>query len=57
VYAELSDILQIHVHRCLTGQQSSDRSISAASREIAALLARVGLAAGAAPGAESTRGG
>jgi multiple sugar transport system substrate-binding protein len=57
VYAELSDILQIHLHRCLSGQQSSERSIRAASREISALLARVGLPAGAAPGAESTRGG
>jgi multiple sugar transport system substrate-binding protein len=55
VYAELSDILQIHVHRCLTGQQSADRSLRAAAREIEALLARVGLTA--APGAASARDG
>jgi multiple sugar transport system substrate-binding protein len=43
VYAELSDILQIHVHRCLSGQQDVASALRIANREIAALLRRVGL--------------
>jgi multiple sugar transport system substrate-binding protein len=43
VYAELSDILQIHVHRCLSGQSDAASALRAANREIDALLRRVGL--------------
>jgi multiple sugar transport system substrate-binding protein len=43
VYAELSDILQVHLHRCLSGQEDSDEALQAAAREIEALFARVGL--------------
>jgi multiple sugar transport system substrate-binding protein len=49
VYAELSDIVQIHVHRCLSGQETSAEALRAAAGEIDALLARVGLLPGAAP--------
>jgi maltose-binding protein MalE len=57
VYAELSDILQIHVHRCLSGQQSADEAIRRAAREIEALLARVGLSAVPAQDAQGARDG
>ena len=43
VYAELSDIVQIHVHRCLSGQESPAAALHAASHDIEALFARVGL--------------
>jgi ABC-type glycerol-3-phosphate transport system substrate-binding protein len=44
VYAELSDILQVHLHRCLSNQESVDEALLRANREIDALLVRVGLA-------------
>jgi multiple sugar transport system substrate-binding protein len=53
VYAELSDILQVHVHRCLSGQESSAAALHAATREIDALFERVGLS----PHAERARQG
>lgn len=43
VYAELSDILQIHVHRCLSGQQDAASALRTANQAIGALLARVSL--------------
>jgi multiple sugar transport system substrate-binding protein len=43
VYAELSDILQIHVHRCLSGQEHTRQALRSAAREITALLERVKL--------------
>jgi multiple sugar transport system substrate-binding protein len=46
VYAELSDILQVHLHRCLSDQESVDEALRRASDEIDALLVRVGLAHG-----------
>ena len=45
VYAELSDIVQVHVHRCLSGQESPARALQSAASEIDALLARTGLTA------------
>jgi multiple sugar transport system substrate-binding protein len=44
VYAELSDILQVHLHRCLSGQEYSAQALHQATQEIEALFARVGLA-------------
>ncbi|MBC7171554.1 MAG: extracellular solute-binding protein, partial [Polyangiaceae bacterium] len=43
VYAELSDILQIHLHRCLSGQEGTEDALRRAASEIDALLSRVGL--------------
>lgn len=43
VYAELSDILQVHLHRCLSGQEHTAEALHEATREIEALLRRVGL--------------
>jgi multiple sugar transport system substrate-binding protein len=44
VYTELSEILQIQLHRALTRQQEPAQSLAAAAREIRALLARTGRA-------------
>jgi multiple sugar transport system substrate-binding protein len=44
VYAELSDILQVHLHRCLSGQEDSVEALHKAARQIEALFVRVGLA-------------
>jgi hypothetical protein len=44
VYAELSDILQVHLHRCLSGQEPAAQALHAAARQIEALFTRVGLA-------------
>lgn len=44
VYSELSEILQVRLHRALSGQQTPAESLHAAAREIRALLARSGLA-------------
>jgi multiple sugar transport system substrate-binding protein len=44
VYSELSEILQVRLHRALTGQQTPDAALRDAAREIRALLARTGLA-------------
>jgi multiple sugar transport system substrate-binding protein len=45
VYTELSQILQIHLHRALTRQQEPARALREAAAEIRALLDRTGLAA------------
>jgi multiple sugar transport system substrate-binding protein len=47
VYSELSDVLQVRLHRALTGQQAPAAALQDAAAEIRALLARSGLAAGA----------
>jgi multiple sugar transport system substrate-binding protein len=57
VYAELSDILQVHLHRCLSGQENSARALHQATREIEALFARVGLAARTALGQSEANDG
>jgi multiple sugar transport system substrate-binding protein len=44
VYSQLSGILQIHLHRTLTGQSEPDAALAAAAREMRALLERSGLA-------------
>ena len=43
VYTELSEILQIQLHRALTRQQEPRPALEDAAREMRALLARVGL--------------
>jgi trehalose/maltose transport system substrate-binding protein len=43
VYAELSDILQVHVHRCLSGQEDAATALRVAHQKLDALLTRVGL--------------
>ena len=43
VYSELSEILQVHIHRALTGQQPPAAALQEAAREMRALLARAGL--------------
>jgi ABC-type glycerol-3-phosphate transport system substrate-binding protein len=43
VYSELSELLQVQVHRALTGQQSPDAALRTAAAEMRALLARSGL--------------
>jgi multiple sugar transport system substrate-binding protein len=43
IYAELSEILQIRLHRALTGQQSPEGALGDAAREMRALLQRAGL--------------
>jgi ABC-type glycerol-3-phosphate transport system substrate-binding protein len=43
VYSELSEILQVRIHRALTGQQSAAAALQEAAREMRALLARAGL--------------
>ena len=45
VYSEMSDILQVRLHRALTGQESPEEALEAAGQEIRNLLARSGLAA------------
>jgi multiple sugar transport system substrate-binding protein len=44
VYSELSEILQVRVHRALSGQQTPTVALGEAAREIRSLLARTGLA-------------
>jgi multiple sugar transport system substrate-binding protein len=44
VYSELSEILQVRLHRALSGQQTPTTALRGAAREIRALLARSGLA-------------
>jgi hypothetical protein len=46
VYAELSEILQIALHRALTGQQDPQRAIAEAATSMQALLDDVGLGTG-----------
>jgi multiple sugar transport system substrate-binding protein len=43
VYSELSDSLQVHLHRTLSGQEQPDEALREAAREIRALLDRTGL--------------
>jgi len=45
VYSQLSEIVQIHLHRCLSQQESVAAALEAAAAEMRALLARVGLPA------------
>jgi multiple sugar transport system substrate-binding protein len=47
VYSELSELLQVRLHRALTGQASPAEALEAAGRDIRALLARAGLDGGA----------
>jgi multiple sugar transport system substrate-binding protein len=44
VYSELSETLQVRVHRALSGQQTPEAALADAASEIRALLARTGLA-------------
>jgi ABC-type glycerol-3-phosphate transport system substrate-binding protein len=46
IYTELSQILQIHLHRALTRQREPAEALAAAAREMEALLERTGLAQG-----------
>jgi multiple sugar transport system substrate-binding protein len=48
VYSELSGLLQIRLHEALTGQREPAEALSLAAREMRELLARKGLAPGAA---------
>jgi ABC-type glycerol-3-phosphate transport system substrate-binding protein len=43
VYSELSEILQVRLHRALTGQEEPSAALHAAASEIRALLTRAGL--------------
>jgi multiple sugar transport system substrate-binding protein len=43
VYSELSEILQVRIHRALSRQQTPDEALQGAAREIRALLARAGI--------------
>lgn len=52
VYTQLSELLQVRLHRALTGQQEPDEALRAAAREMRALLERVGLVSGRVEGAE-----
>jgi multiple sugar transport system substrate-binding protein len=45
VYSELSEILQVRLHRALSGQQTPANALEEAAREIRRLLARSGLGA------------
>jgi ABC-type glycerol-3-phosphate transport system substrate-binding protein len=47
VYSELSEILQVSLHRALTGQQPPAAALTDAAANMRALLARSGLAADA----------
>lgn len=43
IWSELSDVLQIHLHRALAGQVEPRQALAAAGREMRALLQRSGL--------------
>jgi multiple sugar transport system substrate-binding protein len=43
VYSQLSELLQIHLHRCLSQQETAVAALSAAAAEMRQLLRRVGL--------------
>jgi multiple sugar transport system substrate-binding protein len=47
VYAELSEILQVSLHRALSGQQAPGAALTEAAHAMQALLTRTGLAPGA----------
>ena len=49
VYSELSEILQVALHRALTGQQPPEAALAVAAANIRTLLARAGLTAAAGP--------
>jgi len=42
-WTQLSEILQIHLHRALAGQTDPDAALASAAREMEAVLARMGL--------------
>ena len=44
VYSELSELLQVHLHRALSGQQDPAAALSLAAADIRDLLSRAGLA-------------
>jgi multiple sugar transport system substrate-binding protein len=46
VYSELSGLLQVRLHRALTGQQSPAAALADAARDMRLVLARAGLAPG-----------
>jgi multiple sugar transport system substrate-binding protein len=46
VYTQLSSMLQIHLHRALTRQESPKAALDAAAAEMQALLDRTGLGPG-----------
>src|SRR5689334_16862498 len=46
VYTELSEILQVHLHRVLTRQDDPARGLARAAAEMQALLNRAGLGQG-----------
>lgn len=43
LYSQLSEILQIHLHRALAGQAQPEQALAAAAREMERVLARSGL--------------
>jgi multiple sugar transport system substrate-binding protein len=45
IYSELSGVLQVHLHRALTGQQTPEAALREAAREMRTRLARAGLEA------------
>jgi multiple sugar transport system substrate-binding protein len=49
VYSELSELLQVHVHRALSGQQTPQQALQLAAADIRALLVRSGLDDGLSP--------
>jgi multiple sugar transport system substrate-binding protein len=51
VYTELSEVLQVWLHRALSGQTEPRDALQAAARAMRATLARAGLAPGGRPGA------
>jgi ABC-type glycerol-3-phosphate transport system substrate-binding protein len=57
VYSELSEILQIHLHRCLSKQESVDEALTRTAAEIRRLLRRVGLPPPRAPAATEQHAG
>jgi multiple sugar transport system substrate-binding protein len=53
LYSELSEILQIHLHRALAGQHEPARALAEAAREMEAALDRAGLGSGAGAGSRA----
>jgi multiple sugar transport system substrate-binding protein len=53
VYAELSSILQVHLHRALSRQVEPREALTTAAREIRILLSKTGLAGADAPGPDT----
>jgi multiple sugar transport system substrate-binding protein len=48
IYSQLSEMLQIELHRALTGQAEPDVALRRAAKEMRALIAQSGLATGSA---------